>query len=118
MTATEIAEACHEANKVLCVALFDYSQVLFYDAPEWQRESIINGVKFNLENPDAPASASHENWLAEKRATGWKYGPIKSELIKEHPCCMPYDQLPKEQQAKDHLFKAIVAALSPLYEEG
>lgn len=108
----EIARVCHEANKAYCRALGDYSQLPWLHAQEWQQTSAINGVKFNLENPDAPASASHDNWLKEKLAGGWRYGPVKDEQKKTHPCCVPYEELPLEQRRKDALFKAVVAALS------
>ena len=114
LTISDIAKACHEANRALCAALGDNSQVPWEEAPAWQRDSAINGVQFNLDNPAAPASASHDSWLAEKEATGWKYGPVKDAEKKEHPCFVPYEQLPKEQQAKDHLFKAVCGALAPL----
>jgi hypothetical protein len=117
MTGFDIAKVCHEANRALCDGLGDYSQKPWEDAPQWQRDSAINGVKFNLNNPHAPASASHDSWLEEKRLAGWKFGPEKDAGRKEHPCYVPYEELPKEQQAKDHLFKAIVAALSPIYSE-
>ena len=109
-----IAKVCHEANKALCEGLGDTSQVAWDDAPEWQRTSAVNGVMFNLNNPDSPASASHDSWLEEKRADGWTYGPVKDAEKKEHPCFVPYEALPAEQQAKDHLFKGIVAALTPI----
>jgi hypothetical protein len=57
-----------------------------------------------------PPSASHESWLEEKRADGWKYGPVKDAAKKEHPCFMPYDGLPVDQRLKDYLFSAIVEA--------
>jgi hypothetical protein len=60
----------------------------------------------------APASASHENWMKEKEADGWKYGTIKDPEKKEHPCIVPFEQLPKEQQFKDHLFRGIVHAMN------
>lgn len=113
MKIDDIAKICHEANRALCETQGDTSQVAWEEAPDWQRESAIKGVEFNLANPDAPASASHDSWLAEKEATGWKYGPTKDAEKKEHPCFVPYDELPPEQQAKDHLFKAIVSGLSP-----
>lgn len=106
-----IARVCHEANRAYCLGLGDHSQVPWDEAPEWQRESAHKGVAFNIANPDAPASASHDSWLEEKRATGWKHGPVKDADKKEHPCFVPYEQLPEDQQYKDHLFKAIVAAL-------
>lgn len=114
MTEMEIAKVCHEANRALCEALGDMSQIPFDAAPLWQVTSALNGVEFNIKNPDAPESAVHDSWLKEKEAAGWKYGETKDEEKKEHPCFVPYDQLPAEQQAKDHLFKAVVAALRPL----
>ncbi|KAF0218807.1 MAG: hypothetical protein FD174_2590 [Geobacteraceae bacterium] len=114
MTVSDIAKTCHEANRALCAGLGDNSQMPWEEAEAWQRDSAINGVLFNLANPDAPASASHDSWLEEKRAAGWKFGTVKDAEKKEHPCFVPYEALPVEQQAKDHLFKAIVAALAPL----
>jgi hypothetical protein len=114
MTVLDIAKVCHEANKILCERLGDFSQKVWPLSPEWQKQSAINGVQFNLDNPTAPASASHDSWLEEKRLAGWKFGLVKDPEKREHPCYVPYEDLPKEQQAKDHLFKAIVAALSPL----
>jgi hypothetical protein len=107
-----IAKVCHEANRAYCATLGDLSQVPWDMAPEWQRQSAIKGVEFNLAHPDAPPSASHDSWLEEKRATGWKYGPVKDPEKKEHPCFVPYEDLPLEQRRKDALFKAIVGALS------
>jgi hypothetical protein len=114
LTVTAIAAVCHEANRALCAGLGDYSQPTWPEAPEWQVQSAVTGVKFNLANPDAPASASHDSWLAEKERDGWKYGEVKDPEKKEHPCFVPYEALPEAQQAKDHLFKAVVAALASL----
>lgn len=112
LTNEQIARVCHEANRGYCQALGDNSQASWDEAPEWQRESAIKGVEFNLANPEAPASASHESWLAVKEADGWKYGEVKDAEKKEHPCYVPYDQLPKDQQRKDAVFKAVVQALA------
>lgn len=106
-----VAKICHEGNRALCAALGDMSQPAWEDAPEWQKQSARNGVEFHVMN-NAPPSASHENWLKEKEAAGWKYGPVKDAEKKEHPCFVPYDQLPKEQQFKHYLFCGIVHALN------
>ena len=114
MNVRGIAAVCHEANRALCRSLGDHSQKPWPEADDWQVESAENGVRFCLENPDAPASANHDSWLAEKVENGWVYGEVKDAEKKTHPCIVPYEALPKEQQAKDHLFKAVVAVLAPL----
>jgi hypothetical protein len=107
-----IASICHEANRRYCATIGDHSQVPWEDAPEWQRASAIKGVEHAIENPNAPPSASHDCWLEEKSATGWKYGPVKDPEKKEHPCFVPYQELPVEQRRKDALFQAVVRALT------
>jgi RyR domain len=111
MTPTEIAKVCHETNRAYCQILGDDSQATWEEAPEWHRTSVINGVKFHLANPNSTPSHSHGEWLKEKTATGWKYGSVKNSGKKEHPCFMPFDELPTEHKAKDALFVAVVNAL-------
>ena len=113
MLPEEIARVCHEANRAYCLSLDDISQLPWHEAPEWQRTSALNGVNFHLAHPNSKPSHSHEEWFKEKKATGWKYGPVKDPENKEHPCFVPYDELPDEQKAKDALFVAIVRALGP-----
>lgn len=113
LTEDEIAVICHEANRALCITHDDYSQVSWCEAPEWQRDSAINGVKFRLDNPQTKQSASHENWMKLKISHGWVYGETKDEVKKTHPCLLPFEQLPPQQQAKGHLFCAIVDSLAP-----
>jgi hypothetical protein len=106
-----IAPICHEANRVYCESIGDHTQPKWDSAPEWQRKSAINGVQFHLDNPGAQPCDSHNSWLKEKEADGWKYGNVKNPDTKEHPCFVPYEQLPVEQQKKDALFIAIVNAV-------
>lgn len=106
-----IAKVCHEVNLAYCVAIGDESQQPWDHAPDWQRESAVFGVRFHIENPNASPAASHESWLRTKREDGWAYGPTKNETEKLHPCMVDFYQLPKEQQIKDHLFRAVVHAM-------
>ncbi len=112
MNVTQLAQVVHEANRAYCQTLGDDSQVPWDDAPAWQRESAVNGVEGILTGKIERPEQSHESWLAEKERTGWKFGPVKNAETKEHPCFMPYAELPPEQQVKDAIFFAIVRACS------
>lgn len=107
------ASVAHAANRQYCISLGDYSVPEWGEAPFWMVESIRNGVRHAWNNPLATPSDSHVSWLAEKTKAGWKYGPEKDPAKKEHPCFVPYDQLPAEQKMKDHIFLAIVQVLKP-----
>lgn len=111
MTKEQIAQVAHEINKAYCQALGDDSQLQWEFAPDWQQQSAINGVNFHLENPEAGADSSHNSWMKEKVDTGWVYGEVKDAEAKTHPCIVPFNQLPKEQQAKDFLFRQVVHSL-------
>jgi hypothetical protein len=104
----KIAKACHEVNRAYCLSLGDASQPAWEDAPQWQKDSAILGVKLHVNNPNAGPQASHESWMDQKIADGWKYGPTKDPEAKIHPCIVPFEKLPVEQQAKDFIFRAVV----------
>jgi len=114
MEAEQAARIAHEVNRAFCLTLGDTSQPGWENAPEWQKKSAINGVNFHWKalaaGEELKPSASHESWLKEKLETGWKYGPAKNPETKEHPCCVPYDELPAEQKTKDFLFCAVAQA--------
>lgn len=103
-----IARVCHEMNRRYCELIGDNSQPSWDDAPHWQRRSAKAGVIYHLKTPNAKPSDSHDSWLEEKRLDGWKYGPVKDPVKKEHPCFVPYEELPAEQKAKDAIFIAVV----------
>ena len=111
MNIFEIARVAHEVNRAYCHAIGDDPQPAWSEAPDWQKNSLVEGVGFALANPDATPSASHESWLRVKEADGWKHGPVKDPDKKQHPCFLPYDRLSQEQRVKDHLFLATVRAL-------
>lgn len=111
MRIAEIAQVCHEANRAVQAITGDPSPSPAWDgAPEWQRESAVEGVRQALDG--ATPEQLHESWCGHKRADGWTYGEVKDAGAKTHPCLVPYAELPAEQRAKDSLFHAIVAALA------
>jgi len=108
MKVEQIAKTCHQVNKAFCESIGDNSQPDWADAPDWQKESAIKGVNFHLRNPDSKPSDSHDSWIKEKKDKGWVFGEIKDPEKKEHPCMVPYNELPKDQQTKDALFISVV----------
>ena len=108
MKTIAIAMMCHAINAAYCQSLGDDSQSTWDDTPESHKQSLIAGVEMHLANPDATPEQSHESWYKVKEAEGWKYGEVKDMEKKEHPCFLPYEELPDEQKAKDYLFRATV----------
>jgi hypothetical protein len=111
LSVSQVARISHETNRAYCQEIGDDSQPAWEDAPAWQVKSATDDVCFHTEHPDASPSASHNNWLKEKKEDGWKYGPVKDPEKKEHPCCVPYNELPLQQRIKDYLFSAVVTAI-------
>jgi RyR domain len=113
----QIAKVAHEVNRAYCQSLGDDSQPSWEGAPEWQKSSAINGVQYHVENPGADPRSSHENWLKQKREEGWVHGPVKNAELKQHPCMVPFDNLPTSQKAKDFIFRQVVHSLWALVQQ-
>ena len=81
--------------------------------------SIETGVREQLANPSKTNEESHERWLAERKQGGWVYGSVKDQAKKQHPCMVPYNDLPPVQKFKDKLFREMVHMLrhAPATEE-
>ena len=107
-----IAAVCHEAMRQFRAALCEPPLPAWSEADEDMRASTLEGVRFRLENPDAPVSAQHDQWFKNRTEAGWVYGKVKDTERKKHPSLVPYRQLPMSEKQKDRLFAAIVGALS------
>lgn len=112
----KIAEVCHEANRAYRIAMNEpekdgYSLLHWDEAPDWQKDSCIAGVRHKAEFPDATPAEMHNNWLIQKQNEGWIYGPEKNPELKTHPCMLEYSDLSQQQKAKDHIFSAIAGTL-------
>lgn len=102
------AEAAHEVNRAYCESLGDKSQSPWKDAPEWQKDSAMMGVRAVIQNPKLTPEDSHKLWLEQKQKDGWIYGDVKDVEKKTHPCMVEYEKLPELQKVKDHLFGVVV----------
>lgn len=103
------AKICHEVNRAFCASIGDTSQKPWEEAPQWQRDSTFDQVAAHIRGELSPEQ-SHEQWSSNKLASGWTYGPVKDETKKEHPCLVPYSDLPQEQKTKDFLIVAVCRA--------
>lgn len=43
----------------------------------------------------------HEVWSAGRIADGWTYGPVRNDERREHPCLLPYEELPESEKEYD-----------------
>nr|MBP8304958.1 hypothetical protein [Phycisphaerae bacterium] len=66
--------------------LFDWDQPLFAFTPD---------------EIELLARMEHDRWMAAKVQAGWRYGQAKDNDAKTHPCLVPYDRLPPDEQDKD-----------------
>ncbi len=54
-----------------------------------------------LELTEQLAKNAHEVWAQERIAQGWRPGPKRNDLRKEHPCLIPYEELPESEKVYD-----------------
>ena len=61
------------------------------------------------------ARAVHAAWMRERLAAGWTLGPERNDAKKEHPCLVPYDELPEEEKGYDYATaEAVVETLAEM----
>lgn len=104
------AKAAHEVNRAYCASFGDTSQVPWSDAPQWQKDSAISGVKAIAADPTLTPAQQHMLWWEQKKNDGWVFGKVKDAEKKTHPCMVPYNELPLDQRMKDNLFGTVVRA--------
>lgn len=46
---------------------------------------------------------AHEIWAQQRIDEGWSYGPRRDDEVKEHPCLVPYDDLPESEKDYDRI---------------
>ena len=44
---------------------------------------------------------THEVWSKTRMDDGWTYGPCRNDEKKQHPCLIPYGELPESEKEYD-----------------
>ena len=50
---------------------------------------------------EALAENVHDTWAKGRMDEGWTYGPVRDDAKKQHPCLVPYSELPESEKAYD-----------------
>lgn len=50
---------------------------------------------------EALARNTHEVWGASRLARGWKWGPVRDDILKHHPNLVSYEELTDEEKDYD-----------------
>ena len=106
-----IAQVTHEVMRAWQKANGQAPAPPWSRAPKWMKESSVASVSWRLDNPNAPTSAQHDQWIAQKKTDGWRFGKMKDANKKTHPMMIPYRSLPLFERRKDALVNAVVDAL-------
>lgn len=43
----------------------------------------------------------HEVWAQSRMSQGWTFGEERSDTLMQHPCLVPYEELPEGEKAYD-----------------
>lgn len=54
-----------------------------------------------LELAERLAENTHEVWAKGRINDGWTYGETRDDLLKKHPCLIPYDELSESEKEYD-----------------
>lgn len=58
----------------------------------------------------------HETWAHSRMAQGWTYGKERSDALKQHPCLVPYEDLPEVEKTYDR--NTALSTLKFIYRSG
>ena len=64
-----------------------------------QTDDIILSGELNI--LEAMAKNVHDVWAESRISQGWTYGPERNDVLKHHPCLVPYEELPGVEKAYD-----------------
>jgi len=63
--------------------------------------SAINLPQDLMDLGEQIAKNVHDVWAAGRIKDGWTYGPVRDDASKQHPCLVPYEELPEGEKEYD-----------------
>ena len=54
-----------------------------------------------LELVELLSENTHDVWAKGRMDEGWTFGPERNDALKQHPCLVPYNQLPENEKEYD-----------------
>ncbi len=108
MTNLQIAEMCHEANRLYSRAQQCVTSVKWQKLDGATHNGYAEAVDHVRRNPEITPEELHDRWCEVKTAEGWTPGGKMDRVAKVHPCLKAYDELNERERLKDVLFLAIV----------
>lgn len=112
MNELQITKVAWEVNRALFIEQGGKSTKSWEEEATSVREFAAIQTRFHLDNPDAGARASHQNWMKHKIESGWRWNSFFDEEKKEDPNMVEFEQLSKNQLSCDVIFKTVVNSLS------
>jgi hypothetical protein len=98
-----IAATIHNLNTEWCRLNGDFKHFSWEEAPKDICDTMKEGVKWVLKNPDITPEEHHNNWVEHKTKEGWTFDLFKDFERKTHPCLVPFDELPFNEKWKNSL---------------
>jgi hypothetical protein len=76
------------------------------------------GLAHSPDRLEELAELEHLRWMAERRLSGWQYGPVRDELRRTHPDLVPWERLPEASRRFDReIVTATLEAATRLRQE-
>lgn len=97
------AQAGHEMVRIYSKHLGDDTHKPWeHMTDDEKRPAVLSAL--NLLNKDYTPEQIHNDWVAERVASGWTLGDTKDVEKKIHPDLIGWDKLPPDQAFKNNLF--------------
>ena len=67
--------------------------------------------RFSPEEIEKLAEIEHRRWMADRKLSGWTYGPSRDSKLKHHPMLVEWEHLPEAEREKDREFIREIPAI-------